>query len=178
MTQIEHDAWWNWHHFRTRMEEIWKVYSRYGEVVLEKDLEEDDEKFKPLFRQANGDKSEFIRKVREFWENNYHFVASDFKGLINLLAHYRKDNSGDALSLLPETGSYSDGETRGCDETYSITKEFYKQLAEQVKGEVGVKVLLVNYDIKKIIEIEFKKDYSYNTYNTLIVQEYSKVIEI
>jgi len=178
MTQIEHDAWWGWHHFRTRMEEIWKVYSIYGEIVLEKDLEEDDAKFKPLFEQANGNKDEFLKIIRKFWEDNYHFVASDFKGLINILDHYRKKNGSCALDLLPESGSYSDGETKGCDKTYSITEEFYKQLAKQAEGKVGERVLLVNYDAKKIIEIEFEQTHSYNTYNTLLVKECSKIIKL
>jgi len=177
MTQIEHDAWWGWHHFRTRMEEIWKVYSIYGEIVLEKDLEEDDAKFKPLFEQANGNKDEFLKIIRKFWEDNYHFVASDFKGLIKLLDHYKKDNRSGALELLPETGSYRDGETRGCDETYSITKELYKQVAKQVEGIVGKKVFLVNYDTKKLVEIEFSKYDSHKTFNTLLVQECCTVIE-
>lgn len=177
MTQIEHDAWWGWTHFRSRMEGIWNTYSRYGEVVLEKDLEKDDEKFKPLFGQANGDKFEFLRIIREFWENNYHFVASDFKGLIDLLNRYREDEMCGALRVLPETGSYRDGETKGCDETFSITKELYDQVRELTKEKVGTKVLLVNYDTKKLVEIGFSQYDSPGTYYELLVHECCTVIE-
>jgi len=178
MTLIEHDAWWGWQYFRSRLQGIWNLYSRYGEVVLEKDLEEDDEKFKPLFRQANGDNIEFIRIIREFWENNYHFVASDFNGLINLLKKYREAEKYGALRLLPETGSYYQGETRGCDETYSITVEFYDQLKNLIKEEIGTRVLLVNYGTKQVIEIEFSKEHSPNNYKILLVHEPRNVIEI
>lgn len=172
MTQIEHDAWWGWSYFRSRMEGIWNSYLIYGEVVLEKDLEKEDEKFKALFRQSYN-KTEFLRIIRKFWESNYHFVASDFKGLVNLLNQYRKTEKCGALKVLPETGSYRDGETKGCDATYSITKELYDKVKKLTKEKVGTKVLLVNYDIKKLIEIEFPQ---YDSPG-LLVQECCNVIE-
>ena len=177
MTQIERKAWWGWTIFRSRMEEIWNTYSRYGEVVLEKDLEKDDEKFKSLFKQANGNKLVFLRIIREFWENNYHFVASDFKGLLNLLNQYRENGVCDELSVLPETGSYRDGETKGCDLTFSITKELYDQVRDLTKGRDGTKVLLVNYDTKKLVEIGFSQYNSPSTYSELLVHECCTVIE-
>ena len=179
MTQLEHDAWWGWTHFWSRMEQIWYNYLRYEDIVLEKDLKKGDEKFKHLFRQANGNTSTFLSIVREFWEKNYHFVASDFKGLVDLLHRYREDGGNGVLRLLPDTGSfYKDEDIKGGDLTYSLTKDLYDQIKEIVKEDFYKKILLINYDKRKIIEIGFSEYDTAPVYYELYVNECDKVIEI
>ena len=48
MTRLETAAWKGFQDFWKEISEIWTVYKKYGDIVLEKDLEKGEEKFKKL----------------------------------------------------------------------------------------------------------------------------------
>lgn len=165
MTKIEVDAWWDWKKFLSTMSSIWNTYSRYGDVVLEKDLEEDDKNLKPFFVEANGSTLKFTELIRKYWEENYHFVAGNYEELANIFMHYKKQNLKGSiceLYLLPETGNYQEGETRGYQQTYSVTAEFYDKVKSDIARKNGKKdMLLIMFEEKKCFELNFQKKILY-----------------
>ena len=130
LTRLETAAWNNFQEFWKDISKIWQTYKRYGESVLEADLEEGDEKFKPLFTKSKKDDNLFEKNVRQYWRENYHFIVGSYEELFKIFSHFKqRNNLKDSLILLPETSTYpGDGET-GDEKTYSIQKDFYDKEA-------------------------------------------------
>jgi len=176
-TRLKYKAYSGWKPFRSAMMEIWEPYNRYGEVVLEKDLEYGEDIFKPLFIQANGFKSEFEKLIRKYWEDNYHFIADDFSGLVNLLKKYREEPNNGYLRLLPETGAaYCKDERKGSEERFSVTEKLYNRIKDLTKAEK--ELLLINYDKRDIYKIYFDKSDTQQSYDELVIYEYNCIIGI
>jgi len=156
MTKFEHDAWKGWRNFQTSMNEIWRLYVKYGDVVLEKDLEVDDKELKVLFTQADGNAVEFEKTIRNFWETNFHLVVDNFKDLVSIYKKYTETTEEKSLYLLPETMDfYRDGDMKGSDQTYSVSEEFYKQIYELLNNSKRKCLFLINYEDKEGFEVCF-----------------------
>ena len=108
-----------WRCFRETLLAIKKHYNLYGDIVLEKQLGESIDIYKDAFKSAN-----FEDAIRKIWEERYHYIAGTLAELISL---YEKafEEGIEWDYLLPESTSYKDGETRGNDKTFSLSKKLY-----------------------------------------------------
>lgn len=68
-----------WHDFRKVFRDIMTDYSKYGDIVLEKQLGKSIEIYKDAFTSPN-----FINEIRKIWRERYHYVANNFDELITL----------------------------------------------------------------------------------------------
>lgn len=172
MTQIELEAWKGWHYFRDKMIDIWKSYTVTGEEALKVNFEKDDEKFKLFFTQVNNDMSEFKKIIRRFWEDNYHFVADNYK---QLLQQYDKflglcptiDDL--TLSLVPETEDQQAWDINGRDQAFSITKSFYKAIRRKLEDEELDEIFLT-YD-RRLFKITVSYTSKTFTYDLVHIRE-------
>ena len=171
MTMLEEAATQGFLEFWRYICKIWQTYKRYGDIVLEKDLEEGDEKFKPLFTESGNDDFLFRENVGKYWKENYHFVAGSYEELFEILSDYRqRKNAENSLSLLPETGSYTNVETKGYQQTYSIKEDLYKAIITAIKVSNLRDLILINYKKNKILTIHLSTE-NINSYNPIIISE-------
>lgn len=172
LTYIEKHAICGFDSFSSSMFEIWKAYKRYGEIVLEKDLEEGDEKFKPIFTQSKDDDSLFFENVKKYWQENYHFVVSSYEELFKIfLEHRQRENAAIYLELLPETGDYRVEEIKGWNKMYSVQKDFYDKVSDDINASKGKNLIIVNHNKEKIFFIKISDYCEENTYRSLIITE-------
>ena len=130
MTPIEQDCWWSWNHLRNRMQRIWYRYIQYGETILEKELGEDTNKYKEMFVSSEHD-TEFLSKIRKYWETHFHFVANNYNELMNLFEIYKTVpcNKFNSFTLAPEAKNYLfNNDINGNNETFAIAKELYEHI--------------------------------------------------
>lgn len=155
MTILETAAWKNFQEFWKDISKIWQTYKRYGESVLEADLEEGDEKFKPLFTNSKKDDKLFEENVRKYWRENYHFIVGSYEELFKIFSHFKQRNIlKDSLILLPETSTYhGEGET-GDQKTYAIHKGFYDNIIVKNKASNSRDLILINCKEERALTIE------------------------
>jgi len=155
LTRLETAAWRDFQEFWKNISKIWQMYKRCGESVLEADLEEGDEKFKPLFTNSKKDDNLFEENVRKYWRENYHFIVGSYEELVKIFSNFRKrNNSQDSLILLPETVDYGGKRETGQDQTYSIEKRFYDGIKCQARlTNNSSKLILINKKEEKVLTI-------------------------
>lgn len=155
MTRLETAAWRDFNQFCSSMFEIWQIYKCRGESILETELEEGDEKFEHLFIESSNDDNCFIRNVRKYWRENYHFIVMNYEELSKIFSHFRqRNNSQDSLILLPETVEYGGERETGQDQTYSIEKGFYDRIKCQARlANNSSKLILINKKEEKVLTI-------------------------
>ena len=143
MTRLETAAWKNFQEFWKDISKIWQAYKRYGESVLEADLEEGDKEIKQLFTESANDNSLFEKNVRKYWQENYHFIVGSYEELFKIFSHFKqRNNLKDSLILLPETSAYhGEGET-GDNNTYAIEETLYSdEFREQLRNDITYSII-------------------------------------
>ena len=156
MTRLETAAWKNFQEFWKDISKIWQTYKRYGESVLEADLEEGDEKFKPLFTNSKKDDNLFEENVRKYWRENYHFVAGSYEELSKMFSHVKqRNNLKYSLILLPETSEYHGDGENGDESTYAIEETLYKAIKSKLKTSRLENLILINCKEERALTIEF-----------------------
>ena len=174
MTKLETAAWKGFQDFWKEISEIWKVYKRYGDIVLEKDLEEGDEKFKKLFTESGNDVYTFAEKVFDHWKKEYHFVANNYEEMINLVSDYKqRKNEKGHLSLLPEDGTYREKEVKGYEQTYSIRKSLYDEIVAKTKAADSRQIILINKEKESVFVVRISVRTT-GSYDEIIVSECNK----
>ena len=144
MTKLENAALTGFKEFKTNMCSIWQLYLKYGDVVLEKDLEEGNEELKKLFTESNKNSLRFCENILEFWRKNYHFVVNNFQELVNVFLEKKGNYAGEvAVYLLPDSENYSKGETRGNDQRYAVSEDFYHKVSDEVMSSISNELMLL-----------------------------------
>lgn len=155
MTRLETAAWKNFQEFWKDISKIWQAYKRYGESVLEADLEEGDEEIKPLFTESANDDSLFRQNACNYWRENYHFIVDSYEELFKIFSHFKqRNNLKDSLILLPETSAYhGEGET-GDETTYAIEETLYKAISSRIRTARLENLILINCKEERALTIE------------------------
>lgn len=174
MTRLETAAWKGFQDFWKEISGIWTVYKKYGDIVLEKDLEKGEEKFKKLFTESGNDVYTFAEKVFDHWKKEYHFVANNYEEMINLVSDYKqRKNEKGHLSLLPEDGTYREKEVKGYEQTYSIRKSLYDEIVAKTKAADSRQIILINKEKESVFVVRVSVRTT-GSYDEIIVSECNK----
>lgn len=171
MTRLETAAWKGFQDFWKEISDIWNVYKKYGDIVLEKDLEIGDEKFKKLFTESGKDVYTFAENALEYWKQNYHFVANDYAEMIKLVSDYKqRKNKNGKMSLLPECGWYLEKELKGCEQTYSLTTSFYNEIVARIKASDLRQLILISKENESVFVVRISTRTT-GTYDEVVISE-------
>lgn len=142
---IEKSAWTSWTSFREEMVKLWTKYQDIGPEALN-NLEEDDEKFKKLFQQADDDFNQFSYIIHYYWQKNYHITAKSYKGLINAFKVRQKNTDSICITIAPE-------KYEGRNDQISITNILYEAILDKMDIENTDQVLIISQKYNQVFLI-------------------------